>query len=332
MRTFQACIAGLGLAVCLAAAAQSSSPSTHQAAIWPTQPVRIVNNFPAGGPSDILARAIAEKLQTSSGHSVIVDNKPGAGGNIGAAEAAKAAGDGATLFVGIDTAFTVNPHIFPSMAFKMGTKKGDLKPLVVIASNGLLLGTSAAKGIRSMGELIAQGKSGGVNFSSGGAGSPGHLGVALFSQAGNLKITHVPYRGNSPAVLALVAGEVDGGILSVSGMLPHVKSGKIVPIAITSRQRSKALPDIPTVKELGYAELENEVLTVVMVPGDTPEPRMAGMKKAVLDVLAQPALRDRMATLDMVYEGLTDAAATKRLADLSARYAKIVKTTGMKVE
>jgi tripartite-type tricarboxylate transporter receptor subunit TctC len=303
-----------------------------QTPAWPNKPVKIINNFPAGGPSDIMARAIAEKLQTNSGQAVVVDNKPGAGGNIGAAEVAKSAGDGTIIFSGIDTAFTVNPHIFPNIPFKLGSKKGDLKPLVIVSSNGLLLGTSSAKGIRSMGELIAQGKGGGVNFSSGGAGSPGHLGVALFSQAGALKITHVPYRGNSPAVLAIVSGEVDGGILSVSGMLPHVKSGKIVPVAVTSQQRSKSLPDVPTVKELGYPELENEVITVLMVPGDTPETLMTAMKKAVLDVLAQPALRERLATLDMVYEGLTDAAATKRLTDLSTRYAKIVKATHMKVE
>mgnify|MGYP003456029475 FL=1 len=324
MKLFLRTVIFLSLLTGLAAVAQTPA--------WPNKPVKIVNNFPAGGPSDILARAIAEKLQTNSGHAVIVDNKPGAGGNIGATEVAKAAGDGTTVFVGIDTAFTVNPHIFPTIPFKLGNKKGDLKPLVIISSNGLLLGTSAAKGIRSMGELISKGKSEGVNFSSGGAGSPGHLGVSLFSQAGALKITHVPYRGNSPAVLALVSGEVDGGILSVSGMLPHVKSGKIVPVALTSRQRSKALPDIPTVKELGYPELENEVLTVMMVPGDTPEPTMTAMKKAVIEVLAQPALRDRLVALDMVYEGLTDVAATKRLTDLSVRYAKIVKATNMKVE
>lgn len=324
MTIFRKSVLFLSLLTCLGAVAQTPA--------WPAKPVKIINNFPAGGPSDILARAIAEKLQSNSGQTVIVDNKPGAGGNIGATEVAKAAGDGTTLFVGIDTAFTVNPHIFPTMPFKLGSKQGDLKPLVIISSNGLLLGTSAAKGIRSMGELIAKGKSDGVNFSSGGAGSPGHLGVSLFSQAGALKITHVPYRGNSPAVLAMVSGEVDGGILSVSGMLPHVKSGKIVPVAMTSRLRSKALPEIPTVKELGYPELENEVLTVIMVPGDTPEPLMTAMKKAVIDVLAQPVLRERLVTLDMVYEGLTDAAATKRLTDLSTRYAKIAKATHMKVE
>lgn len=299
---------------------------------WPSQPVRIVNNFPAGGPSDQIARAVAEALQKASGQPVIVENKPGAGGNIGAAEVAKAAGDGRTVFFGIDTAFTVNPHIFPRMSFKLGTQAGDLKPLAILASNGLLLGTSAAKGIRSMPELIGAGKSQGVNFSSGGAGSPGHLGVAIFSQAANVKITHVPYKGNSPAVLALLSGEVDGGILSVSGMLPHVKTGKIVPIAMTSRQRSKMLPEVPTVAELGYGDLELEVITLAMVPGDTPPPLLAAMQKAVLDAMKSQALQDKLALFDMVGEGLTGPAATKRLTDLSTRYGKIVKATGMKVD
>ncbi|MEN9539623.1 MAG: hypothetical protein RLZZ126_1858, partial [Pseudomonadota bacterium] len=157
--------AGVGLASLTAL-----SPMAVAQAAWPSKPVRIVNNFPPGGPSDIIARAVAEALQRQSGQGVIVENKPGAGGNIGATEVAKAAGDGATVFLGIDTAFTVNPHIFPNMPFKLGNKKGDLKPLVIISSNGLLLGTSASRGLASMGELIAAGKGRGVNFSSGGAG------------------------------------------------------------------------------------------------------------------------------------------------------------------
>jgi tripartite-type tricarboxylate transporter receptor subunit TctC len=318
-------------ALACAAFATLALPAAAQSA-WPTQPVRIVNNFPAGGPSDIVARAVAEALQKASGQAVIVENKAGAGGNIGAAEVAKAAPDGRTVFFGIDTAFTVNPHIFPTMPFRLGNKPGDLKPLVVISSNGLLLGTSAAKGIRSMPELMGAGKTRGVNFSSGGPGSPGHLGVAIFSQAANIKITHIPYKGNSPAVLALVSGEVDGGILSSTGMLPHVKSGKVVPIALTSRQRSGLLPDVPTVAELGYPDLENEVITLCMVPAATPEPLMAAMQKAVIDALATPAMRERLASMDMRYEGLTGAAATKRLTDLSARYAKVIKATGMKME
>jgi tripartite-type tricarboxylate transporter receptor subunit TctC len=133
-------------------------------------------------------------------------------------------------------------------------------------------------------------------------------------------------------VLALVSGEVDGGILSVTGMLPHVKTGKIVPVAMTSRQRSKMLPDVPTVAELGYSDLENEVVTLAMVPGDTPAPLLAAMQSAVLDVLKSPAMQDKLAQFDMVSEGLTGPAAHKRLTDLSARYAKVVKATAMKVE
>lgn len=321
----RACLtATLTLGLCAAALAQSPA--------WPSQPVRIINNFPPGGPSDLLARAVAEHLQKSTGHAVIVENKPGAGGNIGAAEVAKAAPDGRTVFFGIDTAFTVNPHIFPAMPFKLGNRPGDLKPLVILSSNGLLLGTSVAKGIFSMPELIGAGKTRGVNFSSGGAGSPGHLGVAIFSQSANIRITHVPYRGNSPAVMAVVSGEVDGGILSVSGMLPHVRSGRIVPVAMTSRQRSKMLPDVPTVAELGYPELQNEVLTVCMVPGATPEPLLAAMQQAILAAMKSPAMAEKLTGLDMVAENLTGTAASKRLNDLSGHYARIIKTTGMKVE
>lgn len=321
-----ALLVSLVCAFCFPAQARAQAPT------WPTQPLRIVNNFPAGGPSDLIARALAEALQKSSGQPVIVENKAGAGGNIGAAEVAKAAPDGRTVFLGIDTAFTVNPHIFSVMPYRLGSRSGDLKPLVIISSNGLLLGTSAAQGLFSMPELIGAGKTRGLNFSSGGAGSPGHLGVAIFSQAANIKITHVPYRGNSPAVLAMVSGEVDGGILSVTGMLPHVRSGKIVPVAMTSRQRSRLLPDVPTVAELGYPELQNEVLTLCMVPGATPEPLLAAMQVAVLEAMKTPALQEKLASFDMVAENLTGAAASKRLSTLSAHYAQIIKATGMKVE
>ncbi len=313
-------------------ATTSLSAQAQTAPVWPSAPVRIINNFPAGGPSDILSRALADGLQRASGKSVIVENKPGAGGNIGAVEVARAAADGNTVFCGIDTAFTVNPHIFPNIAFKLGQGAGDLKPLVVIASNGLLLGTPSAKPFRTLPDLVAHGKTSGLNFSSGGAGSPGHLGVALFSQATHVKVTHVPYKGNSPAVAAIVAGEVDGGILSSSGLLPQVKAGKVTAIAVTSRARSKLAPEVPTVSELGFAELENEVISLCMVPGGVPEPLLVDMQKAALAVLAQPALRERITGMDMEYEGLIGSAATKRLTDLSTRYAKVVKATGMKVE
>lgn len=299
-----------------------------QPAAWPNKPVKFVNSFPAGGPSDILARAVGEVLQKQFNQPFVVENKPGAAGNLGADYVAKAPADGYTVLWGIDTTLTVNPHIYKNISFK----PSDLKPLVIISSNGLMVGASNKSGFKTLKDLVAAGKLKNLNFSSGGSGSPGHLAVEVFTDAANVKITHVPYKGNMPAVLAIVSGEVDGGVLSSSGLLPQVKAGAITALAVTSRQRSKLAPDVATVAELGLKELESEVLTVAMLPANTPEPVLQAMQKAVLEALVKPELQSRIANMDMAYEGLTGAAASKRFSDLSERYGRVIKATGMKVE
>jgi tripartite-type tricarboxylate transporter receptor subunit TctC len=305
---------------CVMASAQSVS--------WPSKTVRLVNTFPAGGPSDILARSMGEALQKLTGQSFVVDNKPGAAGNVGADLVAKGPVDGSMLMVGIDTTFTMNPHIYKPMPFA----STDLKPLVIISSNGLLLGTSLGLGVKTLPELIKLGQSKILNFSSGGNGSPGHLALEILRDASRVRVVHIPYRGNSPAVLAVLSGEVDAGILSVSGMLPHVKAGKIVPIAMTSQQRSKLLPEVPTVAELGLKHLESEVLTVVYASGATPDALWSAMQTMVLKALQEPSVQARIRSLDMDYEGLTGAEANKRLAALSQQYGRLAKSTGMKLD
>jgi tripartite-type tricarboxylate transporter receptor subunit TctC len=304
----------------------------HAQTSWPTKTVRLINTFPAGGPSDILARALGETLQKQTGQTFIIENKPGASGNIGADFVAKSPADGSTLVVGIDTTFTMNPHIYKPMPFKVGNAAGDLRPLVIISSNGLLLGTSTQLGVKTLPEFIKLGQSKILNFSSGGNGSPGHLALEILRDASRVRIVHIPYRGNSPAVMAILSSEVDAGILSVSGMMPHVKAGKMTAIAMTSKQRSKALPDVPTVGELGMQNLEAEVLTVIYAPGNMPPAQFDAMQAAVLKGLADPAVQNRIKSLDMDYEGLTGEAANKRLAVLSAQYVKIAKSTGMKLD
>ena len=158
---------------------------------------------------------------------------------------------------------------------------------MVIASSGLLVGAHPSTGYKTMQDLVAAGKSKMLNFSSGGSGSPGHLAVEVFTDAAGIKLTHIPYKGNSPAVLAIVAGEVDGGVLATTGMLPQVKAGKITPLAVTSRKRSTLAPDVPTVAEAGVKELENEVVYVVMVSSATPESVTQAMQKYVIDALQQ---------------------------------------------
>ena len=181
-------------------------------------------------------------------------------------------------------------------------------------------------------DLIAAGKSRDVTFSSAGSGSPGHLAVELFKEATGMKITQVPYNGNSPAVAAVLSGEVNAGVLATPGMLPHVKAGKITALAVTSRQRSPLAPSVPTVAEAGYKNLEQEVLYVAMVPAATPDAVVQTLQKGFADALAQPQVKQRLLDLDLVHEGLTGAAASKRLADLSARYERVIRATGMHVE
>ncbi|MBA4264762.1 MAG: tripartite tricarboxylate transporter substrate binding protein [Comamonadaceae bacterium] len=309
---------GFGLSVSVVAAQD----------VYPSKPVKFINNFPAGGPSDLLARSVAAVLQETLKQPFVVENRAGAAGNIGADAVARSAADGYTVLVGIDTTFTVNPHLYKSMPFKTS----DFKPVVVMASSGLLVGVHPSTGIKTLPALVEAAKAKNLNFSSAGSGSPGHLAVEVFNEATQAKLTHIPYRGNTPAVTAVLAGEVDGGVLATPGMLPHVQVGKVTALAVTSRQRSRLAPELPTVRELGLGRLEQEVLYVVMAPAATPDAVVQTMQKHIVEALQRPEVQSRMTNLDLFFEGLTGDAAVKRLADLSSRYGPTVRATGMKVE
>ncbi|MEY4732328.1 MAG: hypothetical protein RLZZ464_394 [Pseudomonadota bacterium] len=299
-----------------------------QTAPWPSKPVKFINSFPPGGPSDILARAVGDVLQKQFNQPFVVENKAGASGNVGADAVAKSAADGYTLLWGIDTTHTINPHIYKAMPFK----EADLKPLVVISSSGLLLGVHPGTGLKSVKDFLQVARERSLNFSSGGNGSPGHLWVNMANLSAATRLVHIPYRGNSPAVMAVVAGEVDGGTLATPGMLPQVKGGKVNALAVTSSKRSRLAPEVPTVAEAGFKDLESEVLYVVMAPGNTPEPLMQTMAKAITDAMARPEQQARLNELDMAYEGLTGSAATARLKKLSDHYGRVIRATGMKVD
>jgi len=181
-------------ALALALGTSLAAPLALAQSAYPTKPVRLVNNFPPGGPSDILARSVQPVLQELLKQPVIVENKAGAAGNIGAADVARAPADGHTVLFGIDTTFTVNPHIYKTMPFK----PADFKPVVIMASSGLLVGVHPSTGIKTMKDLLAAGKGKGLNFSSAGNGSPGHLSVEVFKDAAGLKINHIPLPRQHP--------------------------------------------------------------------------------------------------------------------------------------
>ena len=248
-RCFQRLVAALAFAISLAANAQPA---------FPAGPVKIINAFPAGGPSDIISRLVAEKMSAALKQPFIVDNKPGAGGGVAADQVARAPADGYTLLTGIDTTFTVNPSIYRSMPFK----PEDFKPLMIMASSGLMVAVHPSLGVKTLAELVAKGKTQTLSFSSGSNGSPGHLAAAILGDAAGIKVLHVPYKGNSPAVLALLSGEVQAGILATPGLLPHVQAGKITALAVTSHKRSLVAPDLPTVAEAGPPKISEPIIAI----------------------------------------------------------------------
>ncbi|MCS6766371.1 MAG: tripartite tricarboxylate transporter substrate binding protein [Candidatus Protistobacter heckmanni] len=203
---------------------------------------------------------------------------------------------------------------------------------MLMASSGLLVGAHPSTGFKTLKDLVAAGKTRALNFSSAGSGSPGHLAVEIFMDAAGVQIQHVPYKGNAPAVTAVLAGEVDAGVLATPGMLPYVRTGKITALAVTSRQRSRLAPEIPAVAEAGLKDLEIEVLYLAFVPASTPDAVVQTLQKAFAEALRRPEAQTRLNSMDMHYEGLVGADVGKRLAEASQRYGRIIQATGMKVE
>lgn len=295
---------------------------------FPEKPVRIIVNFPPGGPSDILARSLGDKMSAALKQPFVVENRAGAGGNVGAEAVARSAPDGYTVLFAIDTTFTVNPNLYRSMPFK----PEDLKPLMLVASSGLAVGVNPSVGSASLRDFVAKGRTETITFSSGSNGSPGHVAASILQDTAGVKVNHIPYKGNTPAVMAVVSGEVQAGILATPGLLPHVQAGKVRALAVTSRKRSPLLPDVPTAVEAGVPALEVEVLYLAFVPAATPAGVATTLQQALTAALAAPDVQERLRRLDLVIEGETGALVEARLAKARERYAATIKATGMKID
>jgi tripartite-type tricarboxylate transporter receptor subunit TctC len=313
-------------AVLAATAVLAAGPLAAQE--YPSKPVRFIGNFAAGGPSDILARSLADKMAAALKQPFVVESRPGAGGNIGAEAVARSSADGYTVLFSIDTPFTVNPNLYKAMPFKLA----ELKPVMLIASSGLTVGVNPVVGAETLRDFVSKGQRETIAFSSGSNGSPGHVAASILQETAGVKVNHIPYKGNTPAVMAVVSGEVQAGILATPGLLPQIQTGKVKALAVTSRKRSPLLPDVPTTAEAGVPALEVEVMYLAFVPAATPDPVVATLQKAMSDALRAPDVKERLAKLDMVVEGETGAAADARLAKARERYAATIKATGMKID
>ncbi|MFO0511521.1 MAG: Bug family tripartite tricarboxylate transporter substrate binding protein [Gammaproteobacteria bacterium] len=306
------------LVLCLPLAAVLA-PAAAQT--WPDKPIRVILPFPPGGPSDIVMRLAAEKMQLALKQPIVIENKPGAGGNLGTAEVARAAPDGHTWLWITDTVMTVNPHVYKNLGFKPEA----LMPVTVGTSFNQTLVCNPAVGVKTLAELVAKAKSSKLSYASGGAGVPGHLAMELLQSMAGFDMTHVPYKGPAPAMQDVVGGQVACGFLAGPTVLPQVRAGKLVALAVSGSRRSPALPEVPTVAEAGYPAYVADFTLVMMAPRGTPEPIVARMRQVISDALKAPDVSEKLRAGDQIVVAGTPAEAATMLAADGRKWSEVVR-------
>jgi tripartite-type tricarboxylate transporter receptor subunit TctC len=305
---------------------------------WPTKPVRIVVPFAAGGTTDILARALAPELQRVFGQPFVVDNKPGAGGNTGAAEVAKAGGDGYTLLMGTVGTHAINPSLYPKMPYDAVK---DFVPVTLVAGvpNVLVMNPAKAQslGVNTVADFVKALKAnpGRLNMASSGNGTSIHLAGELFKSMTGTFMVHLPYRGSGPALIDLMAGNVDVMFDNLPSAMPHIKSGRLKALAVTSAQRSGALPELPTVEEAGGAVLKGYEASSwfgLLAPAGTPKDVVDRLQQETAKALATPAMKERLLAQGAIPSGMTSAEFVRFIAAETAKWARVVKVSGAKVD
>jgi tripartite-type tricarboxylate transporter receptor subunit TctC len=312
-------------------------PSFAQAA-WPTKPVRMVVPFPAGGTTDILARAVAQELTKSLGQSFVVDNKPGAGGNIGADLVAKAAPDGYTLLMGTVGTHAINKSLYARMPFD---PQKDFQPITLVAAvpNVMVVNTekAAARHIANVQDFIKYAKAnpGKLNMASSGNGTSIHLAGELFKSMTGVYMTHFPFQGSNPALFSLLSGDMDVMFDNLPSAMTHIKSGKLKPLAVTSATRSAALPDVPTVEEAGGPALKGFEASSwfgLLAPAGTPMDIVNRIQQETAKALATPAMKERLLAQGAIPSGNTPAQFAQLIDRESRKWAPVVKASGAKVD
>ena len=288
---------------------------------WPERPIRLILPFPPGGPSDITARLAAEKMQASLKQPVIVESKAGAGGNIGAAEVARAAPDGYTWLVATDTIVTVNPHVYKQLGFKADA----LVPVTLATAFSQTLVCNPAVGVKTLRELIAKAKASPMGYASGGPGVPGHLSMELLQHMGGFNMNHIPYRGPAPATQDVLAGQVPCGLLAGPTVLPHVRAGKLVALAVSGSERSPTLPDVPTMAEAGVPGYEANFKLVVYAPQGVNPAIFERFRQGYVEALKSPDVVEKLKATDQVVLGSTSAEAVKVLAADSTKWGEVAR-------
>jgi tripartite-type tricarboxylate transporter receptor subunit TctC len=312
------------------AAALAGASAFANAQAYPTRPIRLVVPYPAGGGGDLLARPLAQSLTETLGQQVIVENRGGAGGNLGMELVAKSPPDGYTLALGLTAQYAVNPSLYPKLQYD---PVKDFAPVSLLVRNPYVLSVHPTLPARSVKELIALAKAraGQLAFSSAGNGSGAHLCGEIMKTMAGIKIVHVPYKGAAPAMTDLIAGQVQFSFLSWRSSGPHVKSGRLRALGVSTVNRSPALPDMPAIAETlpGY---DLPVWYGVAAPAGTPREIIARLNTEILRMLATPDFRQRMEADAAEPIGGTPEQFGDYIRSEIVKYAKVVKESGAKID
>lgn len=302
--------------------------SFASAAEYPTRPIRYLVGFAPGGINDIMARIVAEKLIESWGQPVIVDNRPGVGGNLAAGLLARTNPDGYT-FMNISTAHTISQTLYTKLDYSL---ERDLTPVVVLGNSPLIMVVGAGLPVKNVADFIAEAKKKKLAYASGGVGVISHLSMEMFKVATKIDATHVPFKGVGPAIPALLSGEVHTMINAIPELLPHTKGGKLRVIGALTEKRHPFIPDVPTFIEQGYKEFVMGNWTGIVAPAKTPKPIIDKLAVEITRIIRAPAMSKRLVDMGVDPWGGTPEEFGKLIRSEIARFGKAVKDSGAKAD
>jgi tripartite-type tricarboxylate transporter receptor subunit TctC len=296
---------------------------------WPTKSIRWIVPFPPGGAMDVMARALAEKSSKTLGQAIIVENKPGAGGNIGAELVARSDADGYTMII-TSIGMATNKFLYPKLAYD---PVKDFSPVSLIAIvPNVLVTNSTQPNVKTVSDVIANAKAqpGRLTYASAGNGTSIHLAGEVFTSLAKIDMQHVPYKGSGPAVTDLIGGQVNYMFDSITSAKPHISSGKLRPIGLTTTKRSKALPGVPTIAESGLPGYDVTPWFAVFVPGGTPSPIVKKLNKALVTSLESPEIREKFDSIGAEPIGSSPEEMAKYLNKEIERWGKVISTNAIK--